>query len=120
MTWGVVFATLYIAFAVAIWLICGEQCFSDKGVSPSAVVVAYGFAGIAGGIVLGAVRPLFHSWLGRAFGGVIVAFLPMVAIVSAMAGPIWRWEQLDWETAIVLSLLFGAIGSLVVHRVFRD
>lgn len=119
-SWGIVFAAIYIAFALAVWLVCGGQCFTEKGVRPPAVIIAYGFAGILGGIVLGAARPLFHSLLGRAIGGVIVAFLPMVAIVSAMAGPIWRWDQLDWETVIVLSLLFGIVGSFVMHRVFRD
>ena len=115
---GLLFATLYGARAVALYLVRGGAPFAAHGVSLGAVLAAYLGAGIAAGALYGALFPLRRSLPGQLILGVGCAAVVYTGIGVATAGWPWRWGALEWHTLALCAIVMRVGAPLVARRVW--
>jgi hypothetical protein len=110
-TVGLVMALIYSLVVVLVSVSGGFQRFAAHGTTMSAVIATYLVTGIAGGVVVGILKPWTASLLGRSAVGLIVAFIAFFNIEIASEGPFWGWSAASWKTVLVLSTFFGVAGA---------
>lgn len=113
--YGCIFAACYCAIALVIFAVGGEQSYRSYGVTFGQTIALYITGGLLGGAVVGLLRPLTKTWLGAAFVGVVAA-IPISWMGMRAVGVTSRGELLVGVG--VLSLGWGVIGGLSMHRIF--
>ena len=108
---GLIMATLYSAYAVALFLLQGSDPFSKQETSIQAVLLAYYAAGALGGSAVGALSPLARSWPGRTLVGIVAAVIVVFCVLTSTDGPFWLWRRSEWQALAVLSIIFGVACS---------
>ena len=114
---GLVMATIYSAFAGAMYILDSSTSSAEEGITLGAVILTYYAAGAVGGVVTGVMLPLGRTRYGRMLIGVSAALVFFFCAYTAMDGPVWSWNRDAWEGLIFLSLLFGVALALMWRKV---
>ena len=107
-------ATLYSLWVVGVRIVSGPAPFQEVGASLPAVIGAYYFGGLIGGLLFDGLRPLSRFYLGAVAIGVLVASLVFMGITMASEGVPTTWTAQDWQDCLVLGTIFGVILSSVI------
>jgi hypothetical protein len=110
--WGLYYAVVYGAFAVAT-LVAGANRFQSlAGVGLLVLIGLFLAAGIAGGAIFGALLPLGRSFLGAIVVGVAAAS-PFAVLVTPLVLPAGAPIRVHLATAILGALSLGSLcGAL--------
>ncbi len=115
MMWGVrmglLFASLFCAYAVAIFATQGSKSFDRLGVSLPAVLVVYCVGGAVAGAVVGLLRPLAVSRWGAMAVGVLAAVPVSAAALVALEGSPSRWSKDDLMGIVLYAIVMGVVGG---------
>lgn len=114
--WGIGVAAVFCTFVALEAALRGSADFEREGLSLSQVIGLYLLCGLVVGVVLGVLRP----WTSTPFGAIVVgfaaAFPAAVAIYSASHGNPMRWDDREWQNALLISLLIGPTFGLMRWR----
>lgn len=108
---GLSLATLYSAWAVAIYFLSGTEAFTKHQTTIGAVLLTYYVAGSIGGATVGAMIPLGRSLPGRIAIGIVAATIFFTCVFVAMYGPLWVWSDRTWQNLAISAALFGVVCS---------
>lgn len=108
---GLIFATLYSIYVLVFFFIVGGEPFQKHNTSVWAIIATYFAGGITGGVAIGALRPYARSRFAAIAVGFVASIFVIFGILLAARGEPTAWTELDWETLIVVSLLFGIVGG---------
>lgn len=120
LTGGCLFTFAYSAFVILLYLIAGPGPFERNGVTLGSVLLSYLFGGLAGGLVVGLLRPLTSRRLGAIAVGIIAATLVFVGIGIAVWGWLTRWDRDSWLTLATTSIIFGVYGGNMLWKYQRS
>lgn len=115
LAWGLAYAVMFSAFIVVMAVLRGSTTYPHLGVTTETVVAVYFVVGLAGGAMLGLLRPLLRYRLGVAFVGWIVATIVYTGAGISMDG--WGLRQLAFGSA--LGALVGPLCAFIVRRQWR-
>lgn len=117
---GMALATLYTAYVLALYLFRGNAPFEANEITLGAVIAAYFFGGIGGGIVVGLLFPLTTWHAGSMFVGVVAGLPAAFGIGYAVAGPVAQWDQHSWVATLVTGTLLGGFGGYAFWEPVRQ
>ena len=86
--YGLLFATLYSAAAVLIYLFRGSEPFEANEVTLGSTVAVYFLGGILGGAIIGLLLP----WTRWRIGSVIAGLPGCLGFGLLVSGPITKWD----------------------------
>ena len=109
--WGVLYGLAYAAVA-SVWvaviaLARHETYFAQYGLALAQLIALYALAGVAGGIVVGLLRPLTGHPIGAAAVGVIAGIPAMLVFFIALSDDPRPLTNIDWRGGVLLSTLIG-------------
>jgi hypothetical protein len=108
-------ALIYCVWVGGLYLLEGPEPFSRLGVSLTSVIAAY-LGGVAGGAIIGLLRPLTRG----DFGAFVVGYLAAVPITAGLAiclnGWPTTWTGRRWDEFPMLVLIFGTIVGFELSR----
>lgn len=113
--WGIAhgfgFAVLYSIFAVILYLL-RRGAFDRHGTSLGAVLSLYFAAGVVGGALVGALRPLTRSRLGSMVVGVVAMTPVFLGVGILLFGPFSGWGEDNWVPMLLGAVILGPmLGS---------
>jgi hypothetical protein len=109
--WGLWFALFFSLIATAMSVFSGGEIIERQDISLPASIAIYVVGGLAGGAVLGLLRPLTRRRIGAALVGILV--MTPVGMITGLIlfGPIHTWDGPEWFGLIFSSILFGSCGG---------
>jgi len=124
--WGVVwglgtaaFLTLVAApFSVARWLFSLDSA-SARGLPFLRILIVYLIGALAGGALLGAMRPILRWWAGRRTVGMLVGIPVAFSVRLVVYGPD-GWSSMEVEKWLVTGLIWGFVMSFGPENWSRD
>lgn len=122
---GVVFASVYAAWAVVLLVARGSAPFKRYGTTFGATIALYFVGGVAAGAIVGALRPLAQWRAGAAAVGVVAATPVYLATMLVLEGPGWFAPSETPITGIIFGwALFagfgGSMSGLILREIFTD
>lgn len=109
MFFGLAMAAVYCLFVIGLYTFAGEAPFENIGISPAGAVAAYISGGLACGLLYAALHPLGKSFLGAMLLGIPCGIAVVLGVAIAMDGLPTTWTRDEWESVLVLGVLFGGI-----------
>ena len=107
---GVAIAIAFCLWVTVAYLAAGPTPFAENGSSYGRVVLSYLGCGVAGGVVVGLLRPFIHNARGAALIGFAAAVPCVVAFRIAVRGA-GGWGLEDLLDITVLSLVLGPMAG---------
>lgn len=120
LSWGAALASLFALYVIVLFLLRGSEPFDGLGVSLSAVLSVYFFGGLAGGAVVGLLRPMATSCFASMAIGILVAAPIASGIVFSLAGPPSHWGDSHIFAAVFMTLLYGIGGGYIAWTFWRN
>lgn len=118
--WGLIYgiglAAIYAAYVIVLFLFAGSEPFDELEVSLPAVLGAYFFGGLLGGVVLGLLRPLAKTLLAYMAVGMVVALPVVFGLVLIKSGPLSGWSRPECIVMLVLTTFYGIGGGYVAWK----
>ena len=118
--WGVAagacFAALYSGMAVVLYVLAGPAQFGDKGLTLRATVAAYAAGGLAGGALVGLLRPLARWRAGAMLVGVAAAVPLTLALTLAMRGHPAGWSEDVWGGGALAAVALGLGCGFIAYE----
>lgn len=115
-TRGLVLAATYAVIALVIFGL-NPGAFDANDTTLPEVLVIYFLAGVAGGAVIGAARPLL-SRKSTAYAPAVVAMtIAVFGTFVILEGHPQGWTGDEWITIVIAGPLFGILG---VHSIWRE
>lgn len=112
---GVAIALAFCLWVTVVYLVAGPAPFAENGSSYGRVALSYLSCGVAGGVVVGLLRPFIHNARGAALIGFAAAVPCVVAFRIAVRGA-GGWGFEDLLDIVVLSLVLGPMAG---YRLWR-
>ena len=85
------------------------------------VLLAYYFAGICGGLLVGVLLPLTRTTPGAMLVGSLVAIMLFLSMQMTQKGPIWLWDGRTWWQTALLAVVFGVVlGPAIASNARRS
>lgn len=112
--WGAVFALAYSGLAVI--LTATSQLRGPEDPRLLDMIVAYVFGGIAGGAIVGLLRPLANSRVGAAVVGLLVA-VPVVLGTGVALYGLPPWERHEAIGLVITAILLGPAGGVILWNI---
>lgn len=106
--WGVSLAIVFSLFVVLTRLARKPYPTSEV----AALVLMYLVTGVVGGAVVGWLRPMNTTRLGKAFIGGVTAVPVSMAILVYLVGSPMHWTIHNWLTVVVYAVIVGPIFAL--------
>ena len=113
--YGGAFGAALSIWAALVYLIGGRTAFAEKGVSLAGLVALYLLNGVAGGVLVGLVRPLTRSLPGMILTAMLVA-VPVAVAIRLMASGLEPLTRVDLEGMAIIIVCGGAAGGVGVWR----
>jgi hypothetical protein len=114
-SWGLAFATGIALLVGATALIGGSTVLGKYGLTAGSMLGMYFLAGLAGGLVVGLMRPLTASWLGAAVVG-LCASIPAAGIIGAfLYGYPADWQRHEIIGTALAAAAGGPLGGIIVR-----
>lgn len=111
--YAIILASVYAIFATAVFAVSGSEAFTQHGTTLPQVLLTYYSSAIVGGTVVGLLWPWRRTMLGSITIRILVAAIAFFCIQVTSKGPFWRWNSVQWETLIVLSVIFAVISYFI-------
>lgn len=110
-TIGLAIAGGYTLIAILIYSARGAAPYTRNGVTVVGVVLFYAIAGIAAGATVGGLREVARGSTLAAYVVGLLAAIPVGFGATLLLDPIGRWDDSDWFTAGVGTLVCGLYGT---------
>ena len=109
--YGLAAAVLYSILVSIQYILVGSRSLEGRGVTLLSTIVVYFVGGIAGGALVGVLRPLTRWRLGSAVVGVVVCFPLAAASLVAIDGPIASWQGKTVFGGVFAAVFVGVIAG---------
>lgn len=109
--YGLLFASFYSLFVLMLYTFRGDEPFRANEISAPVAVVAYFFGGVAGGAIVGLLRPLTKWRIGAMFVGVAAAVPLFLGLGLAMYGPVSNWGENETFGLVATAVILGSLGG---------
>ena len=113
---GLFFAALYSLYVTLLYLIRGPDPFDANETTLGQVIAVYFAGGIAGGAIVGVLRPLAKWRIGAAVVGVVAAVPVFLGIALSLEGGLSGLDRGAWEAVAFCSIFFGILGGNAMWR----
>lgn len=115
--WGLIFGSVFTAWAIVLWLVGGSAPFEAAGSSFESVVALYLLGGASAGSAVGLLLPITRRPVGSGVVGAIAA-IPVAAFLNIMNVG-FEWSVSDVLFVFFFSLVTGIPAGVIYHRIFR-
>jgi hypothetical protein len=109
--WGLGFTLIYSLFVIGLYVLRGAEPFEEKGITLGATLAIYFVGGLAGGILLGLLRPLTRWRPGSALVGMVAVAPATLAFGLAAFGPMHAWDKDMVISLIITAVVLGGGGG---------
>lgn len=112
--WGLWLAGFFTIFAIIIFLTRGSRPFSNTGATLTSTILVYAFGGVAGGAIVGLLRPIARHAVGAMLVGLAAAFPVLFGVWLATEGMPSTWDHLTWLSLKVITGIAGPFFGLLL------
>jgi hypothetical protein len=116
---GLVMATIYAIYALAVFGLRGPDPFSSQGTTVGSVVLMYYAAGTIGGAVVGMMSPLTRTWIGMAFAGASAGTIIVFCGCVSLYGGFWQWDADVWKIVAIFGPALGVTSAIMWRKVIQ-
>ena len=109
--WGLFLGGLYSLAGSAVYVLKGSSAADPGGVSLADIVSTYLLGGMAGGAIVGLLRPLTRWRTGAAVVGVVALTPVCMGFLYLMSGPIRNWAGAEIFALFVTAVPVGSYGG---------
>lgn len=113
---GGIFAALYSAYAIGLFVVLGSAPFERNGTTLGVVLISYVACGLAAGAVFGASYRLRRQFVGQFVVGVILAMIVFFGISIAADGVKSAFTPRSLTQVLALGVFFGVSCTIAVRR----
>lgn len=106
--WGLIMGVIYCVIGIVLRFAGGPNFLSRYGITFEQLLLLYLGASVAGGLAVGALRPLTRWRAGAIIVGVAVAFVVYGGIFITLRGPVRGWHSGEWIVTSIAALLTGS------------
>ena len=117
--WGLAFALVLTIVLVLLYAVRGSALFETYDTTFGGVVAVYFAGGLAGGAVVGLLRPLTRWRWGAAMVGVFAA-LPVGAAGRVLRYGLAPWGPKDTITLVIFAVALGGTVGWIYWGMFRS
>jgi hypothetical protein len=110
---GIAFATLTSLWVGGLAILRGSVRFETYGLTIWQIMAVYFAGGVAGGAVVGLLRPVTKYRLGAALVGLVAAVPLAFAVEIALQGSPSHWGDLEWGFIKFFACVMGPAGGLI-------
>jgi hypothetical protein len=110
---GILVASAYTAYVGVLYLVRGSAPFEAHDVTFWSLVISYYLGFGLGGIVVGALAFLARFPEGAVLVGILGALCVMIAIGSAIEGPVMSWTGRNWMQCVLAAVPLGAFAGVM-------
>jgi hypothetical protein len=94
-----------------VYLFGGRAPFAANSVTVQTVLITYVCVGLAGGILVGLMRPLLKYRAGLYGAGLLVSIVLSVGITMSVKGVPSQWGLESWIAVAIVSVVLGIVAA---------
>lgn len=113
---GIAMAIFFSLIALLIYGIAAVRGLEEHELPLYVLIASYFAGGIAGGVIVGLLRPLGKWWWGGAVMGIFALFPAVVSVLISLEGWVTRWDRTHFVFAIMYSVVVGSIVGVMLWR----